>query len=328
MKNSLKNLTLTVAFLTSIVFFSGCGESSRFRGFTKAKETGLHYKFYYRNESDTALQPKVGDGVEFRYIIYKYPNDSVIVDSKKNSQSPDGYARFILPKTSFKGSFEDGLMMMKEGDSAAFIISADSFFLKTMQMKELPVGFRPGLFVRGVFKLRNVLTRKEIDDNLALQKKEMEEKMKVMQENEEKDLKEYLQKNKINQKPEESGLIIIVSKKGSGSFPASGDSVYVNYSGYFLNGNLFDTNIETIAKKFGLYQEGRPYRPFAFLLGSGNVIPGWEEGISKLNKGARARLIIPSSLAYGPSGSPPVIPPFSTLIFDVEIINIVSPPKP
>lgn len=319
-----KKFIIILCLSIMILILNSCGSDSRFPGYARAKETGLHYKFLVHNDNDSALKPSEGAGIQFRYIIYKYPNDSVIVDSKNTAQSGDGYARFIMPKSTFKGSFEDGLMMMSEGDSASFIISADSFFLKTMRFNELPKGFRPGMFVRGVFKLGKVITKKELEENIAQQQKEMEELMMKKAEEEKKQLSDYIDKNKIIQKPEESGLIVIINKEGMGNKPKAGDTVVVNYTGMLLDGKVFDTNLENVAKSNNIYQEGRPYEPFKFPLGMGMVIPGWEEGISKLKKGSKARFIIPSSIAYGAKGAPPVIPPFSTLIFDVELVNIIT----
>jgi FKBP-type peptidyl-prolyl cis-trans isomerase len=310
--------------VTIMIILVSCGSDSRFPGYTRAKESGLHYKFFVHNDNDSARKPSVGDGIQLRYIIYKYPNDSVIVDSKNVAESGDGYARFGLSKPTFKGSFEEGLLMMIEGDSASFIISADSFFLKTMRYNELPKGFSPGMFLRGVFKLGKVITKKELEENIAQQKKEMEEMMMKRAEEEKKLLSDFIDKNKITQIAEESGLIVIVSKEGKGKQPKAGDTVVVNYTGMLLDGKVFDTSLENVAKANNIFQNGRPYEPLKFPLGMGMVIPGWEEGISKLKKGSKARFIIPSSIAYGANGAPPVIPPFSTLIFDVELVNVIS----
>ncbi|MCX8081730.1 MAG: FKBP-type peptidyl-prolyl cis-trans isomerase [Bacteroidia bacterium] len=321
------NQTYWIWISALMLLLISCGSDSKFPGYTRAKETGLHYKILVHNDNDTAIKPQEGDGVQFRYIITKYPNDSVIVDSKNTSQSGDGYVRFVLPKSTFRGSFEDGLKMMNEGDSALFIIPADSFFLKTMRYNELPKGIRTGMFLKGAFKLKSVVTKKELEENVAQQKREMESMMLKKAKEEEENLKAYLEKNKITQKQEESGLIVIINKEGKGPQPKAGDTVLVNYTGMLLDGKIFDTSIESVAKSNNIFQEGRLYKPFKFPLGMGYVIPGWEEGIAKLKKGSKARLIIPSSIGYGANGSPPVIPPFATLMFDVELVNII-PQKP
>ena len=75
------------------------------------------------------------------------------------------------------------------------------------------------------------------------------------------------------------------------------------------NGNKFDAS----------YDRGQPIE---FPLGAGRVIPGWDEGIALLSPGGKATLIIPHTLAYGPNGAGGVIPPYATLIFDVELVSV------
>ena len=99
-----------------------------------------------------------------------------------------------------------------------------------------------------------------------------------------------------------------IIKKGSGSNPRVGSSVSVHYSGYLLDGTKFDSS----------YDRGEP---ITFPLGQGRVIKGWDEGISLLSKGAKAKFIIPSDLAYGERGAGGVIPPGATLIFEVELVD-------
>jgi peptidylprolyl isomerase len=98
-----------------------------------------------------------------------------------------------------------------------------------------------------------------------------------------------------------------MNQEGSGEKPQNGQKVTVHYTGYLTDGTKFDSSVDR-------------GEPFSFSLGLGQVIKGWDEGIALLKPGAKAKLIIPSSIAYGARnmGS---IPPFSTLIFDVELIK-------
>src|SRR6476661_932088 len=100
---------------------------SEYDGFTKA-ENGLHYQFFKQDEN--GVKAVEGDGVSIKiiYALKRTPTDSVLFDSKLNSDDGSGTIRYILPKSSFPGSLEDAIMMMSKNDSAAFIISADSFF--------------------------------------------------------------------------------------------------------------------------------------------------------------------------------------------------------
>jgi peptidyl-prolyl cis-trans isomerase A (cyclophilin A) len=107
----------------------------------------------------------------------------------------------------------------------------------------------------------------------------------------------------------ESGLHYKHIQKGEGSKPAKGQTVAVHYKGMFADGGVFDSS----------YKRGNPIE---FPVGTGQVIEGWDEGILLLNKGDKARFVIPSHLAYGEAGAGGVIPPNATLIFDVELMDI------
>lgn len=105
----------------------------------------------------------------------------------------------------------------------------------------------------------------------------------------------------------ESGLGYIDEQVGDGASPQRGQQVTVQYTGWLTDGKKFDSSRDS-------------GRPFAFPLGTGYVIPGWDEGVASMKVGGKRRLIVPPDLGYGPKGYPPVIPPNSTLIFDVELL--------
>ncbi len=107
----------------------------------------------------------------------------------------------------------------------------------------------------------------------------------------------------------DSGLQYEIIEEGEGELPQQGNRVRVHYTGTLEDGTVFDSS-----------QDGDP---FTFALGTGSVIPGWDEGIALLPEGSTARLVIPPGLAYGAQGSPPVIPPNSTLTFEVELVEIL-----
>jgi peptidylprolyl isomerase len=106
-----------------------------------------------------------------------------------------------------------------------------------------------------------------------------------------------------------SGLKYIELQEGTGATPQTGQTVEVHYVGTLENGTKFDSSRDRS-------------KAFSFKIGTGQVIKGWDEGLSTMKVGGRRQLIIPSELGYGARGAGGVIPPNSTLIFDVELISV------
>ncbi len=106
-----------------------------------------------------------------------------------------------------------------------------------------------------------------------------------------------------------SGLRYIRMNETQGELAIAGKTVSVHYTGYLENGTVFDSSISR-------------GEPISFPLGQGRVIKGWDEGIALLKVGEKARLLIPSALAYGDRGAGGLIPPGADLIFDVELVGV------
>ncbi len=317
MKNLFSKKIAFVA-LGAMVVISAC-DKSPYPGYDMG-ENGVYYKFYKQDEN--GVKAVEGDLVSV-LMTYKNNKDSVLFDSKKMSQTGTPFVEFPLNKSLFKGSFEDALMMMAAGDSASFMISADSIYLKTFRAPELPPYIEKGSMLTFEVKLEKI-TPKDVAQKEQEKKMEEYKAMMELRKNEEpKILAKYLQDNKITAKPTASGLYFIEKVKGKGANPSKGETVKVNYTGRLIDGTIFDTSDEATAKEAGLFDERRPYAPIEFPLGQGQVIPGWDEGIALMKVGSKAQLIIPSSIAYGQQGGGP-IPPFSSLIFDVELVSVAA----
>jgi len=113
--------------------------------------------------------------------------------------------------------------------------------------------------------------------------------------------------------PQPGRLVVQDLIVGKGRKAASGDLVSVRYVGIlFKTGRQFDAS----------WKGKGPGRPFQFTLGSGQVIPGWDQGVAGMRVGGRRKLIIPAELAYGADGSPPAIPPNAALIFDIDLLKV------
>ncbi|HEU4533345.1 MAG TPA: FKBP-type peptidyl-prolyl cis-trans isomerase [Polyangiaceae bacterium] len=95
---------------------------------------------------------------------------------------------------------------------------------------------------------------------------------------------------------------------GTGAEATTGQRVKVHYTGTLTNGQKFDSSLDR--------------RPFEFVLGEGNVIKGWDKGVVGMKVGGKRKLTIPPDMAYGARGFPPVIPPNSTLVFEIELLGV------
>jgi FKBP-type peptidyl-prolyl cis-trans isomerase FkpA len=96
---------------------------------------------------------------------------------------------------------------------------------------------------------------------------------------------------------------------GTGPAAVTGKRVKVHYTGWLANGRKFDSSVDR-------------GKPFVFLLGAGDVIKGWDEGVAGMKVGGKRQLRVPEDLGYGPRGAPGAIPPYATLIFDVELLAV------
>lgn len=291
MKNTFLGKVILPAAVLSVALFA-CNKS-QFPGYSET-ETGLNYKFY--NETKGSQKPKEGDIMTMK-MIYKTDKDSVLFDSRQRG----GALMVPLQKPSYSGALEEGFSMLSVGDSASFKVLADSFFIKTFQMKELPPFIKPGSYITFDVKLDKIQSQADMQKEQAetMERNAKEEGIK---------LAEYLKANNITAIPTASGLYYIETKKGTGAQAQAGKTVSVHYTGTLLDGTKFDSSVDR-------------GEPIEFPLGQGQVIPGWDEGIALMKEGGKATLIIPSKLAYGEQGQGP-IPPSSPLIFTVELIKV------
>jgi FKBP-type peptidyl-prolyl cis-trans isomerase len=314
MKNQFSKKLAFTAIAAGLVV-TACNKSP-YPGY-ELSDNGVYSKFY--NQNAEGVKPKEGDVVRLK-MSYKNSKDSVLFDSQKMNPNGNNYIEFPLGKPTFKGSFEDAVLMMSVGDSASFMISADSVYLKTFMAKELPPYIEKGSMLTFEAKLEKISGKAEVEQERNKKMEEQKVMMELRKNEEPKALANFLAESKITTKPTASGLYFIETTKGKGAKPSKGCIVKVNYTGRLLDGKIFDTSDEATAKQEGLFDERRPYQPIEFPIGMGQVIPGWDEGISLMSPGSKGRLIIPSSIGYGAQGGGP-IPPFSTLVFDVELLS-------
>lgn len=164
-----------------------------------------------------------------------------------------------------------------------------------------------------------------IKPKAQLQKEREAEFAKFMQEqngsnqpvNDDTALQTYFKIKNITPLKTQSGMYYRIQQQGTGPLAVPGDTVVMNYRGTFLDGTIFDSNIDSAFLHV---------QPLKFVLGTGRVIKGWEEGIGYLKAGSKAFFYLPSALAYGTqsrpgsAANPKGIPPNSVLVFEVELI--------
>lgn len=297
MKKNYFNAFMLVVLITTII---SCSDNAGY----KKTDSGLKYKFYTTNKD--AKKPSIGDilTVKMLYKLKLEDKDSLIYNSEDNNVE----TKIKLDSSLYSGDINEGLALMGEGDSASFIINADSFFTKNVGLQEVPELFKKGAKLIFDVKLVSFQTKADYE----IEQKEKIEKLKVMMEErktkEPTEILAYVKEKNISAKPSKTGLYYIETIKGTGAKAAAGKKVKVNYTGKLLDGTVFDTS------------EGK--EPIEFTVGAQQLIPGWEEGILKMNKGGKATLLIPSELAYGANGAGNSILPYTPLLFDLELIDV------
>jgi FKBP-type peptidyl-prolyl cis-trans isomerase len=248
-------------------------------------ENGDRYQIHEKGDSEKS--PKVGDIINFDLKIVS-ELDSVFTDTWAMGTPIE----VPMQDGGFKGSFENALLLLHEGDSATVFVPADSIFNQINQ--PLPPGVTAGSDLKFIVRLNKVKTAEEHEKEL-LGKRDEEAGM----------MSEYVGKSLAGATKLDNGIYYLTSKEGSGATVAQGDTVTVSYVGKFMDGKVFDQN-ET----------------FSFPVGFGYVIRGWDEALKTMKTGQKSTFFIPSDLAYGERGAGGTIPPFTPLLFEIELKNI------
>ena len=279
--------------IIAILLIASFAQAQKVVKYSKSKTTGLSYVMHKSNKG-----PKLKlDDVVTLNLKYITSKDSIVFDSWKMGKP----IQLKIAKSSFKGDLMDGLTLLTVGDSASFLINADSLFTKTFAAPR-PAFIDSSSFLSFTVKVISTTT------DAALKAEELKaEKENAMKENEV--IAKYIADKQITPSKSSSGLMYIISEPGAGEQAQAGKTVKVHYTGRLLDGTKFDSSLDR-------------NEPIEFKLGQGMVIKGWDEGIALLKVGGKALLIIPSDLAYGSRGAGGVIPPFSPLTFEVELVSV------
>lgn len=279
--------------LLALGLFS-CDYFSKYPGYSKTK-SGIYYKLLKFGESSEKAQP--GDYLTID-IAYKTTDDSLFFEGRRRIQ---------VTEATFEGAIDECFLMLAEEEKAEFIISANDFFTKTLETS-LP-GF---LNKEDPMKVEIDVVEIQTEEDYYREKEAFLHWIEDFGEYEKVILRQFIDQEQIDKEPTESGLYHITLAKGSGDSVRVGDTVTVHYEGKFLNGKFFDST-------------KRRNAPFQFVYGrKWQVISGMEQAIGRMVEGERALFILPSKIGFGQTGSSTgIIPPFTSTIFEVELIEVL-----
>lgn len=288
-----KSLTIC-ATVVAVMSFQSCNNGENISGYSTSTN-GLDYKIITDNKQPKA---KVGDYVQY-YSTIRTTKDSVVFSLNTSGSAEIG--QVAAPKE--KGDPIEVLTMMGKGDSASCLIPAETFF-KGVQ---LPSPLKAGDKIKLDIKIVDVFAQAEYDAKVAEienQKHAIAEAIAL----------NYIKSKNLNAQRLPSGMYYVVENPGNGAQPENGKNVKVNYHGTLFDGTVFDSSLKP----------GR--EPFEFVLGRGQVIKGWDQGIPLFKVGGKGKLIIPPAMGYGEQGQGS-IPPNSWLVFDIEVLGVSDAPQ-
>lgn len=292
--------------LLPLLFILACKHTtvSKYPGYST--NNGKDY-FKYTDLGTSHKTARLGDVMEVT-LRYTKMNDSVFWDSRDNGFP---YVVFI-PYDTLKsgGSYQSILLKGNEGDSINFIVPADEVFKNILHMP-LPYFMHKGELMKVNARISSILG----EDQFAQKKKELREYQKDLDMQEQLNLLHYVTANNIPTEARQDNIYFIPEKRGSGPDVKDRSLVSISYTGHFLNGHLFDSVPAS--------------NPLQFRLGdTAQVITGLEIGIKKMREGGKAKIIIPSQLAFGENGSSTgIVPPYTSVIYEVTMLKVTDPVK-
>ncbi|MBK0377833.1 FKBP-type peptidyl-prolyl cis-trans isomerase [Mucilaginibacter segetis] len=287
------------------------------KGGFKQLDGGVLYNIH-EDKSGPTIQP--GDFMSLN-LIMKTEGDSVLGSTYEIGTPSTN----VMPKEQRKGDITAAFLKLSEGDSATVKLTIDSILKKGVPR---PPGIK-GKYIVYEVKVEKVIPKGNLTDSVFQAKisdylKAEADKIKAA---EPAKLKKYVEDNKLKTTITPSGLQYVITKPGTGPTAANGDTAVVNYTCKLLSGKFIQSSIKEVAiKEKAQIDPRQPFEPIHIPIGEGKVIKGWDEGLLLLNKGAKATFIIPSNLAWDEQGAPS-IPPYSPVVFDVEMVDIIHPKK-
>jgi len=292
----MRYLSTLILMMAVSVFMYSCSSGS----FKKTK-SGMLYQIV-KNGNGEKLKP----GTYVKFHVKTFQKDSLSYNSYGKLPAFMGVDSIGRPY-----DLTEVMPLLSVGDSVIVIQLIDS--IAKFMGGQIPPGFKKGDKIK--YHISILETYKNMPEAQAAFDKEMDNQKRK----ESAEIEKYLKDKNINAAKTQLGTYVEIINAGQGPKPDSGKQVSVKYTGSKFNGKKFDSNVDTT---FG------HTAPLDVLIGQMNVVPGFEDGIKQLAKGGKARVFIPSMLAYGMSGSAPAIEPLENLIFEIEVLDIKQAPKP
>lgn len=280
----------------------------------KKTKGGMPYKLFSSEKGDS-IKPGNIIKISFKQSI----KDSTLYPPAGQPATP---VYFQVTPDSQPYDISEILGQLKKGDSVYAVQLIDTFMArmaKNPQAPPLPPQFKKGdkiittLKVLDVFKTPQAAQADEAKErqNAFMNDKAIQQQLAT----DEKEVKDYLSKNNVPAQKVGMGTYVQVLNPGAGPKVQDGKFVSLKYKGQTFSGKVFDTNMDNTFNHT---------EPLSFLVGGSPMIKGFEEGIKGLSKGAKARLFIPSPLAYGTQSPSPDIKPNENLIFDIEVLEVAD----
>ncbi|MDB5201128.1 MAG: Peptidylprolyl isomerase [Ferruginibacter sp.] len=298
--------------LLAVVAFSACQES-----FKKGEE-GLEYKIISKDKNAAKIEYGNFMQIHISQFYNDGKKDSLLSDSRTTMPGFEVLDSMSVPPAYFKI-----LSQVRKGDSVVIRVMTDSAFKKNPQ--GIPPPFMKGHYLTTTVKVIDIYkTREQADAARSQAMVEGEKKQKALSEEQlvkdDKMIAEYLKKNNITATKGAQGTYVQIITPGVGPNADTSNVVKVYYTGKTLAGKRFDSNNDA---------EARSHEPLVVNLTNDPslgqpLIGGFNDGMVLLNKGAKAKFYIPSSLGYGAQGAGADIAPNSILVFDIDVLDVLN----
>lgn len=286
--------------------------------------TSVSGKYQFEMLRDSIGDPIKPDEIVIIHLIGTDNNDSVWFDNEPMVIKKDTAAW----NKGLQGIFEI-FNDVSTGDSLRVTVPSSLFFEESVGAPAPPeaanvenftfnIGILAVVDYEGYLEYMEKMTEDRLKEEMGNEYVSPEEQLSV----DEKLIQDYMAENGIEAEKTEEGIYMAITTPGEGETANAGQTISANYTGYLLNKAIFDTSVREVAEENDMLNPQRTYGPFSFAVGQGQVIQGWDIAFQKLNKGAKATIIVPSHLAYGRNRMGQMIPPNSVLVFDVELLEI------